>query len=1378
MGRGTIASGGTDGLYQVTLDYGDATRTARVAALTAELEALEVTVTALQAAFDVAQAAEDAQKIVVDGAIDSYVTASNAVAPAYDAILAAASALQIAKDALANIIAAPVGTLPDVAAMQDDLAAAETAQADALAAALVAGTATSAGADAVLAALTLLDATNTDFDAAQGTLASTLGSTDAATQALVLALQDGGSTTAAQNAYDAATDAADAADAELLQASVALLDVVNTLDASQLDLRDLQTTDQAALVGTALAAASAYAADGQALLAVYMTGGDASPATKGALQANLNAAHGVYSGQTTLVEVQQATVVDLRSAQDPLEDARTTAAEDLQAAVSDVQMSTIVLASERAGYVAAATAASEVFDAAAATYAAALGDYEAAHDALVQAQVDYLTAHDAATGAFDNTRIALAVLESEFVNLDIAAADYASTAAPLLTFFLTPEAVDAGKADAEAAVAAAQAVLTQANTDYQALQDAVKTQLKAYTDAASELAKLKGETAKVRIPLELMKSRKTQLTKDKATWTALVLTETVPAWCADLTEDATGLVATVEVPGENKLVLIAPAAPSPGPTDGLLTAREVQTGPQVFFNAAILPGWQKYKPTYRVGTVTGLNTDLDTATVMLDAAYSSAQNLPINQAATLADVPVIYMTCNAAAFELGDRCVVKFTGQDAGQPKVVGFVDHPKACENVFYEFFTPDMQDAWAWDNIGSVTAYDSRLVENGDMVYSQSITEPGVRNPVPGIKTPLCRTWAAFNGQRLPEYIHWTYQPGTDKIVGWTASTLVGHGTEHPWMFDPARWSTSLRPAEDVGLDLAPTFHYPGADPIRKVPSDFDAVADQGAMSPATIQSRIYYGRACVQRVISAEFGTRDFFVMTDSHNNFYIYPVKNDGTDTPVIYGGTPMFGITYANNFVKIAAPLPAWAAAAGIGTQFASYGVASVSPNYTEGVPNRVDLSDPDPDEPPLYNHYRYKWVFNSLGTKAAAVVATQPVADPSGAKRMTGYTMGVVIVASQDDPPSSGSEVRSINYPGVVEFDVAITLTGAALADFTATIAVAREFNSVSTGNYYLAADYAFGDTRLVSMGVAKDDLVVATLKIGFDPPIIRSHVLLGVIGQTPAITLRTLDNYYTTAPSSPSVSYGDTLVYKNGARLGKAKLAFESWLNYPPVSGEKRYEGGGIKSLDLRSMSVIMELYRDIFPQESIGTTTGDMFHYGAAVISYGAIKFIDDGFLASDFFNVPLSAVDHPMLANVTGSTPQYFGDYAAESKRLGMASGDQYSPGARGAINSHPSGHIAFLRCPTWWYYAPNVPGIKASWVDIIEAVKKDSGGNVVEIKTTDHLTCFDLGRGDNPHDVRQYSYYDSGPRGKFGSFCTMGVWSTSAVKYSLPSNWALP
>lgn len=156
------------------------------------------------------------------------------------------------------------------------------------------------------------------------------------------------------------------------------------------------------------------------------------------------------------------------------------------------------------------------------------------------------------------------------------------------------------------------------------------------------------------------------------------------AWCADYTEDATGTVATLEINGESGLTLIAPSAPAPAAADGVMVAREMQSPEQVFWNAAVLPGWQKWKPTYRTGTITALNTEADTASVELDAALSSARSLNINQAGTLTAVPVKYMTCNASAFEVGDKCIVSFAGQDQANPKVVGFRDNPKPCAPAF----------------------------------------------------------------------------------------------------------------------------------------------------------------------------------------------------------------------------------------------------------------------------------------------------------------------------------------------------------------------------------------------------------------------------------------------------------------------------------------------------------------------------------------------------------------------------------------------------------------------------------------------------------------------------------------------------------------------
>lgn len=190
-----------------------------------------------------------------------------------------------------------------------------------------------------------------------------------------------------------------------------------------------------------------------------------------------------------------------------------------------------------------------------------------------------------------------------------------------------------------------------------------------------------GERAKAQLEVDDLTAARAHLNTRIAVLVEVLKPVERSAWCADYTDNATGEVATLEIPGEDKALLIAPGALKPEPEDGALAAREAQSAEQVFFNAAILPGWQKFKPTYRRGTITAKNDIADTADVTLEATdKSSAQNLAINQTPTLAAVPVKYMSCNAGAFEVGDRCVIKFKDQDWAQPQVVGFVDNPKAC--------------------------------------------------------------------------------------------------------------------------------------------------------------------------------------------------------------------------------------------------------------------------------------------------------------------------------------------------------------------------------------------------------------------------------------------------------------------------------------------------------------------------------------------------------------------------------------------------------------------------------------------------------------------------------------------------------------------------
>jgi hypothetical protein len=200
--------------------------------------------------------------------------------------------------------------------------------------------------------------------------------------------------------------------------------------------------------------------------------------------------------------------------------------------------------------------------------------------------------------------------------------------------------------------------------------------------AAAQIKRAEALLGPLRRRLDALKFLVRAAQLDVARWNSVDAISTRQAWCTTLTEDAAAgsYVATCDIPGDSNLVLIAPECRVPQNSDGYLRARAVMSPEQSFWVAAVQPGWQKWKPTYRWGTCTGINYDADTMDVALFDQKSDAQDLPVNQASTLTGVPVVYMTCNARAFEIDDRVVVEFQGQNWESPRVIGFLDNPKRC--------------------------------------------------------------------------------------------------------------------------------------------------------------------------------------------------------------------------------------------------------------------------------------------------------------------------------------------------------------------------------------------------------------------------------------------------------------------------------------------------------------------------------------------------------------------------------------------------------------------------------------------------------------------------------------------------------------------------
>lgn len=252
----------------------------------------------------------------------------------------------------------------------------------------------------------------------------------------------------------------------------------------------------------------------------------------------------------------------------------------------------------------------------------------------------------------------------------------------------------------------AQLLLTQANLiDAEAREAAKRAEIQGYADAliaAANLPKPTGlglgtlpivraqrELAEILAANQPIRDQIAALKFERANWrrklTALTNLPTKvqrQAWCVDFTEDIPALAysATCDIPGDPNLVLLAPGGRAWQASDGEFRARELLSPAQAFVNTAIYPGWQKWKPTYRWGTITAVDYDANRVSVALFDQKSDAQRLPVNQAATLSNVVVNYMDCDALAFKVNDRVLIQFQGQNWQNPRVIGFLDNPQPC--------------------------------------------------------------------------------------------------------------------------------------------------------------------------------------------------------------------------------------------------------------------------------------------------------------------------------------------------------------------------------------------------------------------------------------------------------------------------------------------------------------------------------------------------------------------------------------------------------------------------------------------------------------------------------------------------------------------------
>lgn len=206
------------------------------------------------------------------------------------------------------------------------------------------------------------------------------------------------------------------------------------------------------------------------------------------------------------------------------------------------------------------------------------------------------------------------------------------------------------------------------------------------------------------------------------------------AWCADYTEDLSGVVATAEVPGEIGQILIRPGFDGSNSwssgADGAMQPALAGTPAGTFYNLAMMPGWQKWRPGFRVAIIAAI--DGDQCDIDLDSASSSQQGLGVNAKDSYSGVPILYMDCDGAAFEEGDRVLVAFAGNVKG-PTVVGFESSPKVCCEAEILAIGPTTGQVWPVKSL-----YEGMSVKGGKAARWRIIEIESERLVVGGFTDP----------------------------------------------------------------------------------------------------------------------------------------------------------------------------------------------------------------------------------------------------------------------------------------------------------------------------------------------------------------------------------------------------------------------------------------------------------------------------------------------------------------------------------------------------------------------------------------------------------------------------------------------------------------
>lgn len=336
--------------------------------------------------------------------------------------------------------------------------------------------------------------------------------------------------------------------------------------------------------------------------------------------------------------------------------------------------------------------------------------------------------------------------------------------------------------DLKDAIDAQLVVVTDALNNYIALTtvapDADPT---AFAIERRRLISLRAQLARKEQIMDKLDAEIEHRQRQRTAFAQLTTTETVDIWCTTHTTGAAGYVATIDIPGDDRLILIAPSARTWTPADGILFERALCDPNQAYVNAALQAGWQSQEPTYRTGVITAINFAKNTASVTLDdATMTRAPALDINQKTTLTAVPVEYLSCGANVFEVDDHVVVQFVGRSWDNPKIIGFVTDPRPCSPWYAAYWQP------GGDGIMSYTFGDLETGDKDWPVYVADMAEACMATDLV-VRVRFDRgAWitlthlVTLNGggytPRINQYYDAAYPPGDGPFVQFTREPNFG--------------------------------------------------------------------------------------------------------------------------------------------------------------------------------------------------------------------------------------------------------------------------------------------------------------------------------------------------------------------------------------------------------------------------------------------------------------------------------------------------------------------------------------------------------------------------------------------------------------------------